>query len=432
MKNKVMAMLLAATMAVTCLAGCGSKKEETQNSVATGTSAQESTATGTVVEEKSNFNETGYPIVNEPITLKVMMAIPDTSNLMPPNEMKVVQDLEEMTGIHIEWEVIKVADWDTKLNLMFASGEYPDIILNTRTGMDVELYGVQQKLILPVDELIEQYMPLYTERTQMEYSDPTVWQAASDGNKYVIGSMIAQNINIDRHYFINQDWLDALNLEMPDSMEALTDVLRAFKTQDPNGNGEQDEIPAEFALVNLAHILPLFGVPASGAGTGWLHIDDNKQIQLSATQDGFRECMEWLHLLYEEELMDVEFISQDNATFTSKLTEGNVGFFPGWRLTKNGYDALGEASTLYTPGWAMFQRTREDAGAGAYIISTNEHIPETMRWLNAMLETETMFSLYYGEQGVGWDYAENGKISEERINESVRKILTVKKDKGLF
>ena len=38
-----------------------------------------------------------------------------------------------------------------------------------------------------------------------------------------------------------------------------------------------------------------------------------------------------------------------------------------------------------------------------------------MRWLDALLDTETMFSLYYGEkdagEGLGWIYDENGKIT---------------------
>ena len=44
--------------------------------------------------------------------------------------MPVIRALEEKTGIHLEWEVVKSSDWSTKLNLMWASGEYPDILLH--------------------------------------------------------------------------------------------------------------------------------------------------------------------------------------------------------------------------------------------------------------------------------------------------------------
>ena len=38
-------------------------------------------------------------------------------------------------------------------------------------------------------------------------------------------------------------WLEALDLEMPTNPDELYEVLKAFKEQDPNGNGEADEIP---------------------------------------------------------------------------------------------------------------------------------------------------------------------------------------------
>ena len=126
MKKKAIALLTAAAMTISVLAGCGSSSGTTQ---ATGAASGE-TASGAAENSASaaadgNFNETGYPIVNEPITLKVMIAIRDSDSLTNFDEMPGVKHLEELTGIHAEWEVIKGSDWSTKLNLAFASGEYP-------------------------------------------------------------------------------------------------------------------------------------------------------------------------------------------------------------------------------------------------------------------------------------------------------------------
>ena len=43
---------------------------------------------------------------------------------------------------------------------------------------------------------------------------------------------------------INKVWLDKLGLAIPTTIQELKDVLIAFKTQDPNGNGIADEIPS--------------------------------------------------------------------------------------------------------------------------------------------------------------------------------------------
>ena len=123
-------------------------------------------------------------------------------------------------------------------------------------------------------------------------------------------------------------------------MESLTEVLRAFKTGDPNGNGEADEVPLEMGLdtgfYSVRYILPLFGIPCDP--DKWIYIDDNKQVQFAATQDGFRECMEWLNMCYTEGLVDAEVLSQDLNTIETKLAGGNVGFFPAWRLVAMGWD----------------------------------------------------------------------------------------------
>lgn len=41
-------------------------------------------------------------------------------------------------------------------------------------------------------------------------------------------------------YFIRKDWLDKLKLEIPDNYEELTNVMRAFTEQDPDGNQKND------------------------------------------------------------------------------------------------------------------------------------------------------------------------------------------------
>ena len=46
---------------------------------------------------------------------------------------------------------------------------------------------------------------------------------------------------------INQAWLDAVGKELPTTLDEYTEVLRAFKEQDPNGNGQADEIPYCFS-----------------------------------------------------------------------------------------------------------------------------------------------------------------------------------------
>ena len=206
---------------------------------------------------------------------------------------------------------------------------------------------------------------------------------------------------------------------MPQTFDELTDTLRAFKTGDPNGNGQPDEIPLCITIDSgnscVRNMLPMFGVPAGGK---WLYIDEDKQIQFAPTQQGFRDCLTWLHMLYQEGVLDPEVLSQDDNTVNVKKTEGNIGFTVEWRLMAMGWDeGITKTHTLYMPTAPegvepQIARYLEVAGNGAFVTSSNQHIPESMRWLDNLLETSAMFSMYYGEEGKAWEYdAENGKVN---------------------
>lgn len=432
MKKKVIALLLAASMMSASLVGCGGGDPASNNADSsaqeTNGQSQSNASADAGKGAADNFNEEGYPIVKEQITLKIMLAIRDKDTMIAPEEMPAVQRLDALTGIKTEWEVVKAADWTTKLNLMFASGEYPDVIIAPNGIVDDEEYGVSQQLLIPLDALIDQYMPIYNGRVSAEDDDPTISLVASDGQTYSVGYLVGQNINTENHFFINQTWLDALSLETPTDMESLTEVLRAFKTGDPNGNGQADEVPLEMGLdigyYGIRYMLPLFGIPCDPSK--WIYIDDNKQVQFAATQDGFRECMEWLNMCYKEGLVDAEVMSQDTNTIETKLKEGNAGFFTAWRLKAMGFDdGVAKDCVFWMPDdSASCYRYLEVARPGAFITATNQNVEATMRWLDASMDTETQFSMYYGEQdatdGTGWAYNENGKI--DSINDGTVEI----------
>jgi putative aldouronate transport system substrate-binding protein len=371
--------------------------------------------------------DTIQKITDDEITLKIMLAIRDSDTIRDPSEIEAIQDLEALTGINLEWEVIKGSDWSMKTNLMFASGDMPDIIIavNGSGQIDYEEYGVTQELVIPLDDYInEDIMPNYYSRIQAEESDPTVSLVASDGTTYAIGYLGGQYINEAGHYFINREWMDELGLEDPTTIDELTEVLRAFKEAHPDG------VPYEMGLdaggyYNLKYVLPMFGVPNSDS---WLYIDEDKQVQFSPVQEGFRECVTWLSECYAEGLLDPECLSQDINTLQTKLSEGNVGFFSAWRLKAMGWDdgVCANSECILPPSvdgeGAYMDRYLELARPCTFITASNEHVEESLRLIDAMMDTEMQADLYYGPQnpteGTGWVYnEENGKIDTVTVSD---------------
>ena len=371
----------------------------------------------------------------EPVTLRVMLAIRDMDTLTDPSEMPALVALEERTGVKIDWEIVKASDFDTKINLAFLiPEEYPDIIITAQNTFNVEEYGVTQGLVIPLpDELTLQHMPNYAERLAGETSDPRVALTASDGQIYTIAEQISQDYNTDQHFFLNKKWMDNLGItEMPATIEDLTNVLIAFRDGDADGDGDAaNEIPMQMTIKDwdggLRFFLPLWGLPV---GDKWIHITEDEKIEFVPTTENFRKAMETMNLWYKEGLMDPGVLSMDGNTHTSKLQEGNVGFFVAWRLTSMSRDVLEKDAVLYTPEYATLSRTLQLANDGAYITVTNKHVEESLRWLDALMEKETMYSLYYGERDDnltdhGWTYLEDGRITTLVGNVSVKNYLDV-------
>lgn len=120
---------------------------------------------------------------------------------------------------------------------------------------------------------------------------------------------------------MNMTWLKNLGLEIPTTIDEFTEVLRAFKTQDPNKNNEADEIPLSFRSTDAANrttwIGSFFGPFGVVDDSTHIMIKDGKVI-FTPEQEGFRKALEYFHMLYAEGLMDPESFTQDDSTFYAK------------------------------------------------------------------------------------------------------------------
>jgi putative aldouronate transport system substrate-binding protein len=273
--------------------------------------------------------ENNLKMSEEKVTFTVLQAINDSLNLDADTNY-AIQWLEEQTNVKLDYEFVKVSDWDTKFNLAMVSGELPDIIWSF-DRLDDEEYGVIQQLFIPVDGLIDEFMP---NLKAMIEEDPESMRNsyASDGHIYGLPAFY-DNLGIDAmgFQFINTAWLEKVNLEVPTTVEELTEVLRAFKTQDPNGNGLADEVPYSCSFndhvnAGIWSLFFYFGVPTDGIT--YFSLDEEGVVTFDPYRPGFRAAVEWMHTLYAEGLMDMEALTQDVPTFISKVNDGVVGCMP--------------------------------------------------------------------------------------------------------
>lgn len=342
--KKIMKSILCGLMAAVLLAGCTQSGQNLSSSavdseVSENGEVSQSSASSDVSGEQVTFDENGvspagqFPIVEEPITLSVMVPNQQAVEDLATNEF--TSWYEELTNIHIEWNVVPAENATDKLNISLSSGDMPDIYANCGvTQSQQQIYGPQGAFVA-LNDYIEQYGENY--KLMLEnVAGLEAMMTLSDGNIYSFPS-VEKCVHCEgsNKMWVNKTWLDALDMEPPTTVEEFTEMLRRFKTEDPNGNGKADEIP----------LLTFEGGWHTGVLSGWLtnpyvyttpdndymYLEDGK-IQLSYMQDGWRDAMIWLNQLYEEGLYYDQslVINQDQARQLCAADGeiSNVGCFP--------------------------------------------------------------------------------------------------------
>jgi putative aldouronate transport system substrate-binding protein len=407
------ALFVILAMLAGCSAGTATTAPDASGAASSGaapTGAATATDAPAVEAENSNLNEIGtLPIVKEKITLTAYQFVRDTDATTVDDNLWYVQKNEEDTNIHVDYTQVNKSDWSTQMNLMFASGEYPDLIINGDV-VDAEIYGVDQGILLPVNDLIDQYMPIYKERLAM---DDIVSQSLvkSDGKMYAIGQIADSGNVVAMNYFINQTWLKNLGLETPKNLDELYEVLVKFVNDDPNGNGKKDEIGYEGYFDEIVYFFFPFGIPENAQH---IAINDDKQVVFVPEMEGYRQAIEYMSKLYAEGLMDPAVITQDRNAKTATANNNNVGFLCGLRLKSYGWDILQQDMTWMEPpvaeGYEVLMDSKfSTAQERVFFTCTNEYLAESACWVDYHMTDQAMFETYYGPEGTLWNWNDEGK-----------------------
>ena len=141
--------------------------------------------------------------------------------------------------------------------------------------------------------------------------------------------------------FINQKWLDFLNLEIPETVEEFEEILIAFRD---NAEALQKEFNIDGDIIPMSCIIndgdqdPSILINGFGEGYGdpdksrHIAVTDNLEVISTAVQEGYKEGIQWLHSLYEQGLIDAEAFTQDWSTYVSKGKSGRYGVAFSWDI----------------------------------------------------------------------------------------------------
>lgn len=400
MKKKAVALVLAAAMCVTSLAGCGSSTASTTENA----SGEVSEA---VVDESGKVDgvmyKVGLPLVDEGTYGFSIFC--DDSKEKP--EYYMLDEFKKQTNVDVEMRIFPYETATERLNLDLNSGDYADVVGGwTLSDSMILTYGVNQGVFIPLEDYFAEYCPRITEILDL----PGVREemTAPDGHIYAI-PYVCDDTKVGYSPYINGRWLKNVGMDMPTTTEEFEAVLKAFKEQDANGNGDpNDEIPFS-ADPNNKHIESMtgwFGLPMGKSGIGIL--DD--EVVFAGASSTYREFLSWFNSLYEQGLIDLEIFTQDSSTWEGKGNRDLYGVsiaygsgeFSGIVLEggeKSEFDVL---PVLNTDKGGMWMR--DTNGFSVYrtqaVITDNAEHPEVIcRWFDNAFQLENGIGCNRGPVG---------------------------------
>ena len=338
----------------------------------------------------------------------------------------------ELSGMTIEPYVMPSADAVSKMTAMVAdpNTKLPDIMLSDVIGSWANLNSFAEAgALVALDEYFERdsgYSDLFYARCEEAGLDADAVLneiRCTDGHIYAfpIYDMKIPNIYCNRAY-INKDFLEALDMEVPTTIDELTDYLIAVRDGDPNGNGIADEIPMTGTT----------GWTSNGNALCWLqnmfcYMDgtanrydrlDNTDGELVPVYDTeeYREFLKYVNMLVSEGLLDVASFTQSTSEMRKGLqadvqTAGLMcGSANGFGNNIASWDPIEQPEGYY--GTRQVTYWRQNIGFAFAISKDCENVEAVVKF--AMLGydgDEVGLCMRYGEPEVDWRYAYEGEES---------------------
>lgn len=255
----------------------------------------------------------------------------------------VQKKIFEETGVKVHFQYNNVSEIE-RLNTMFASGEFPDLVSAPMWGMDDAATGILKKaaaedMIMPLNDLLDKYgeniMPALSKGLAEDFIRYDLENEAFGGEHYFIPACVtpleqrtATNVS---GLYIREDILKTLNYDT-NNLKTSEDLYELMKLI--NGGNFKDANGEKIIVGGLLHNSNGLGeyiksyTDAEGGFTGLYLKEDG-----SVCDDFYNPLLDkqtlFLRKLFSQGLLDIEGLSQTSARAQEKIANGKYALVPG-------------------------------------------------------------------------------------------------------
>lgn len=421
--KKLISICIAVLMFMMIFAGCN--KDEKQQPTEAPETEKNETKAEEPVEEKSE----------EPVELSLYNVgqFPTELDLSILDTNPLGKKLEELTNVKMTIEYSTGQDGQEKLNLLLASGDYPDIVL-LNSG-EIISRMIDEEIAIPLDDLIEANGANIKEM----YGDILNRLRHSDGNLYYLSSGYGYWEEGDpvpgfgNCFSMRQDAYEAIGSPKIETLDDIYDALVELDAiYDTDANGDKIFVLGGFSQTwqNMRDVL------ADGAGfykAGRWYLDENGELKYWVRGPQALTITKFYNRVHTEELLDPEAFTVDRGTFNqNKLETGRVlSMFGGWWMNwtthasfkEQGFENADNMAFIQFPFSVEGGQTPKftevnPIGGSMTVITDNCLNPEAaIKWLDTLASHDISFETQNGVEGVLWDMVDGKPVMKPEIVE---------------
>ena len=283
----------------------------------------------------------------------VTVLVKKNANQEKMANMQWAKDLEADCDCKIEWQEVTREAWGQQKNATLASGDIADVNLNGYGAVDAYQYpGMLEDLSKDLDKL-PNVKAFFKQKPEAEK-----FSADTKGRIYSIATGRGKAYSgTGQHMLINKAWLDKLGLQVPTTWDELENVLKAFKTQDPNGNGQADEIPMNIKKLDPLYYTwhsPMLLLNSTGIPTGFNKgvstygfYAKNGVVKSFMTSDEYKQVIKYYHKLISEGLIPADWATKDDDAYNADQTSDGKTAKTGVVFSSSISDTFGDLKDQY-------------------------------------------------------------------------------------
>ncbi|MGI5856337.1 MAG: extracellular solute-binding protein [Candidatus Merdivicinus sp.] len=429
-KWKISAGILAAVL---LLSACGqsggsSTGESTPaSSTPADNSAAESSTPDDVVSEYGDTGGLTLPLVDKEVKLTWSLGTV-ADNI---NDLLIPKEICKRTGIDLEIQAYPYGSYGEKVKVIMGSGNLPDIVSSPGSMSEINVYG-GQGAFAPINQYLD-YLPNFKSiYVDDEENNWYLYSYSNDNGDVFLWPVYGLNRDVNHGWLYRADIFEKNGIEPWTDTESFYQALKKLK----------EAYPDSYPLASKNQAGWFNAIAKYWGASGDRYYDEaDGTWKYGATSDGYKEMLDFLKKCYNEGLLDPEFLTDTQDSWSAKMTTDKAFVTYDWigRLdlfTNQMKDANPDYDLRY--GYPIGSTGKQFSldkisVYGVCVSAASKNVIPALQLLDYLCSPSGSELFTIGIEGVNFEWDENGKpVYPELADEELIDIKLLETKYGMW